>query len=71
MLTLPCNTGPDKLSINSSTAIHPIYASSQAFDKSEAYRPGRSHDDALFFMRDRTKHSRRRKIWAQAFTPAA
>ncbi|EKM59212.1 uncharacterized protein PHACADRAFT_25314 [Phanerochaete carnosa HHB-10118-sp] len=60
--------GPNKLSINSIDAIHPIYASSQAFDKAESYRPGRAADGSLFFTRGKVQHGRRRRIWASALT---
>jgi hypothetical protein len=63
-------TGPNTLSINSHTAIAPIYASSTAFPKSNAYTPGRMHGDSLFFMQGIEEHNTRRKIWAPAFSPS-
>jgi hypothetical protein len=63
-------TGPNTLSINSYTAIAPIYASSTAFPKSKAYTPGRMHNDGLFFIQGIKEHNERRKIWAAAFSPS-
>jgi hypothetical protein len=62
-------TGPNTLSINSHTAIAPLYASSTAFPKSNAYTPGRMHGDGLFFLQGHEEHNARRKIWAPAFSP--
>lgn len=62
--------GPNKLSINSSDAILPLYASSQAFDKAVSYRPGGA-TESLFFMRGKGEHGRRRRIWAGALSAAA
>lgn len=63
--------GPNTLSINSHTAIGPVYSSAQAFSKSQAYIPGKFHGDGLFFIRPRDVHNTRRKHWAPAFTPAS
>ncbi|KAJ7431550.1 cytochrome P450 [Mycena galericulata] len=62
-------TGPNTLSINSYSAIAPIYASSTAYPKSNAYTPGRMHGDGLFFIQGIEEHNARRRIWAPAFQP--
>ncbi|KAH7913697.1 cytochrome P450 [Hygrophoropsis aurantiaca] len=64
-------TGPNTLSINSHNAVSPIYASSQAWDKSDAYNPARTQGQGLFFIRDKIQHDARRRFWAKAFTPQA
>lgn len=62
-------TGPNTLSINSYSAIAPIYASSTAYPKSNAYTPGRMHGDGLFFIQGIEEHNARRRLWAPAFQP--
>jgi len=57
------------ITIDSHDAISPVYASSSAFDKSEAYVPGRLQGKGIFFIRGKEEHSVRRRIWAGAFTP--
>lgn len=64
-------TGPNTLSINSAKAVTALYSSSNAFNKSKAYIPGKVHGEGLFFIQDRDVHSVRRKIWAPGFTPSA
>jgi cytochrome P450 len=64
-------TGPNTLSINSHEALAPIYTTSKSMDKSDAYRPGRAPDGGLFFIRKRTEHNTRRRIWAAAFSNAS
>ncbi|OCH88354.1 cytochrome P450 [Obba rivulosa] len=64
-------TGPNTLSFNSHAAVSPIYSSAVAFNKSNAYIPGKMHGTGLFFIQDRDEHSVRRRHWAPAFKPAA
>ncbi|KIY69557.1 cytochrome P450 [Cylindrobasidium torrendii FP15055 ss-10] len=61
-------TGPNTLSIASVEAVHPIYAERSAFDKSNAYRPGRAPVGGLFFSTKKDIHNLRRKAWAGAFS---
>lgn len=63
--------GPNRVSINSSDAIYPIYASPQAFDRAASYRPGLIHDGSLLFSRKRVEHGHRKRIWAGALTSHA
>nr|BAL05108.1 cytochrome P450 [Phanerodontia chrysosporium] len=63
--------GPNKLSINSLDVVHPIYGSSQAYDKSESYRPGLSAEGSIFFARKKAEHARIKRIWSGGFTSAA
>ncbi|KAF8510473.1 cytochrome P450 [Hysterangium stoloniferum] len=60
--------GPNALSINSRTAIGPIYASAQCLDKTRGYNLSMLPGSGLFFMHCRGGHNIRRNIWARAFT---
>ncbi|KAJ7102698.1 cytochrome P450 [Mycena epipterygia] len=60
--------GPNSLSINSRSAVAPIYASAKCLDRSSAYRVETLPGDGLFFVTDRDTHHARRNIWAKAFT---
>ncbi|GJE84195.1 cytochrome P450 [Phanerochaete sordida] len=60
--------GPNKLSIKSVDAIHPIYASAQAFDKAISYRMGLIQNNSLFFLRDKPAHGRSKRVWSGALT---
>ncbi|KAF7360800.1 Cytochrome P450 [Mycena venus] len=62
--------GPNSLSINSRSAVPPIYASAKCLDRSAAYRVETVPGDGLFFVLDRDTHHARRSIWAKAFTTA-
>ncbi|EMD41365.1 hypothetical protein CERSUDRAFT_89930 [Gelatoporia subvermispora B] len=64
-------TGPNTLSFNSQVAVSPIYSSAQAFNKSNAYIPGKMPGTGLFFIQDRDEHSIRKRHWAPAFKPGA
>jgi len=63
-------TGPNTLSINTHSAINPLYASANAMEKSLAYRPGRLHGDGLFFQTRHFEHTERRRLIAGAFSPS-
>jgi len=60
--------GPNALSINSRTAIGPIYASAQCLDKTRGYNLPMLPGNGLFFMCSRGIHNIRRNRWARAFT---
>ncbi|KAJ7748818.1 cytochrome P450 [Mycena maculata] len=62
--------GPNSLSINSRSAVAPIYSSAKCLDRSSAYRFQPLPGDGLFFVLDRDTHHARRSIWAKAFTTA-
>lgn len=61
-------TAPNTLSVNTHSAVSTIYSSATSWNKSEAYRPGRIRDGSLFFIRDRTRHNNRRRVWGGAFS---
>ena len=61
---------PDTLSIDSAAAIAPIYSSSNAFLRSNAYARIGVSGEGLFFSASKEFHSHRRRHWATAFTPA-
>ncbi|KIK60067.1 hypothetical protein GYMLUDRAFT_618578 [Collybiopsis luxurians FD-317 M1] len=63
-------TGPNTLSINTHSAIKPLYAASNAMEKSLAYRIGRQHSDGLFFQTGLQEHNERRRLLAGAYSPA-
>lgn len=61
---------PDTLSIDSAAAIAPIYSSSNAYLRSNAYSRIGVSGEGLFFSASKEFHSHRRRHWAMAFTPA-
>ncbi|KAH7926174.1 cytochrome P450 [Leucogyrophana mollusca] len=62
---------PNNVSINSRAAVAPIYSSSIAMDKSDAYSIRQLPGDGLFFMLPRVAHGHRRDMWAKGFTNSA
>jgi hypothetical protein len=60
--------GPNAISVNSSSAVAPIYANANALDKSDAYVIGRQKGVGIFFILNLQAHSVRRRHWAPAFT---
>ncbi|KAJ6561936.1 cytochrome P450 [Mycena capillaripes] len=64
-------TGPNSISFTSLDAIREIYSSSHALDKTTAYDIHITKSEALFFMKDKINHNRRRRIWNRSFTEEA
>ncbi|KAJ6617332.1 hypothetical protein B0H10DRAFT_1797598, partial [Mycena sp. CBHHK59/15] len=62
--------GPNTLSINSRSAVAPIYASAKCLDRSTACHVPVLPGDGLFFVVDRDIHRTRPAIWAKTFTTA-
>ncbi|KAF5361552.1 hypothetical protein D9757_012071 [Collybiopsis confluens] len=62
------DVGPNKVSILDTSVLHALYQSAQSFEKDDAYSLGASEGEGLFFIKDRSRHAKRRAIWAQAFT---
>ncbi|EIN11080.1 cytochrome P450 [Punctularia strigosozonata HHB-11173 SS5] len=60
--------GPNSLSINSRSAIGPVYASAHCMDRSSAYSLHVLPGNGLFFMLERESHNSRRNQWAPAFS---
>ncbi|KAI0827415.1 cytochrome P450 [Trametes gibbosa] len=61
---------PSTISINSKSAAHVIYKSAQCFNKTDAYDL-HLKGEGLFFIKERDRHSVRRRTWNHAMSKEA